>query len=424
VAAARALARRRGVRLYLAGGVVRDLLSRRPVRDVDLVVEADEAGAAAFVRDLARELSASARPHGRFGTAVVTLPDGDRLDVAAARRETYSSPGALPAVAFPAAIDEDLARRDFTVNAMALALSPERRPRLVDPFGGAADLSRRTLRVLHPASFVDDPTRALRAVRYANRYGLRLDAATRRAISRAIDEGAFDRVSGDRLRRELVKVFEEPRRAAAVRLLRRLGIDRAIAPALGRVPREEPLLRRVEALAREGDEPQAGWLAYLLGWAGTLRPADLRAVADRLGLAGSERARLLAWPATRRRLGPGLARRSVSEIARRIGGVSPDERLAASALLSPRDRHALAATHRRVTRRPFTLRGADLIAAGVAPGEAVGRALSRTRDALLDGRIASRDALAFAIRVAARNAAARKVAARNAERKGARGGSA
>ena len=384
---------------------MRDLLSRRPVRDVDLVVEADEAGAAAFVRDLARALSASARPHGRFGTAVMTLPDGDRLDVAAARRETYSSPGALPEVALPAAIDEDLGRRDFTVNAMALALAPERRPRLVDPFGGAADLARGTLRVLHPASFVDDPTRALRAVRYANRYGLRLDAATRKAIARAVDEGAFDRVSGDRLRREIAKVFEEPRRAAAVRLLRRLGVDRAIAPELWRVRGEEARLRRVESLAREGDEPEAGWLAYLLAWAGALRPAELLAVANRLGLAGSERARLLAWPATRRRLGPGLARLSVSEIARRIGGLSPDERLAASARLSPADRRALATARRRLARRPFTLRGADLIAAGVAPGEAIGRALTQTRDALLDGRIAGRDALAYAVRVAARNAA-------------------
>ncbi len=383
---------------------MRDLLARRPVRDVDLVVEADAAGVAAFVGDLARELAASARPHGRFGTAVMTLPDGDRLDVAAARRETYAAPGALPAVALPAAIDEDLARRDFTVNAMALALSPERRPRLIDPFGGAADLARRTLRALHPASFVDDPTRALRAVRYANRDGLRLDAATRSAIARAVDERAFDRVSGDRLRRELVKILEEPRRAAAVRLLRVLGIDRAIAPALGRIRGEQARLSRVESLARPG-ETEAGWLAYLLAWAGALGPSDLRAVADRLSLAGSERSRLLAWPATRRRLGPGIARRPVSEIARRIGGLSPEERLAASALLPPADRRALATARRRVARSPFTLRGADLIAAGVAPGEAIGRALDRARAAVLDGRISSRDALSFAVRVASRSGA-------------------
>jgi tRNA nucleotidyltransferase (CCA-adding enzyme) len=392
------------LRLYLAGGVVRDLLSGQPVRDVDLVVEADAAAVAAFVRDLARELSAAAHPHDRFGTAVLTLPGGERLDVAAARRETYASPGALPTVALPASIEEDLARRDFTVNAMALALSPGRglRLRLVDPFGGARDLVRRTLRALHPASFVDDPTRALRGVRYANRYGLRLDTATRRAIARAVAEGAFDRVSGDRLRRELVKIFGEPGRAAAVRILRRLGLDRAIVPALGRVRGEGPRLRRVESLVSVSEEPEAGWLAYLLAWAGGLRPAELRSVADRLGLAGSERARLLGWPATRRRLGGGLARRRVSEIARRIGGLSAEEHLAAAAALSPVDRRALANARRRVAQRPLIVRGADLIAAGVPPGEAIGRALGRTQDALLDRRISDRDALAYALRIARR----------------------
>ncbi len=387
---------------------MRDLLSGHPVRDVDLVIEADEAGAADFVRDLARELSADARSHDRFGTAVLTLPGGDRLDVAAARRETYASPGALPAVAFPATIEEDLARRDFTANAMALALSPGRRPRLVDPYGGARDLERGTLRALHPASFVDDPTRALRAVRYANRYGFRLDAATRSALARAIAEGAFDRVSGDRIRRELVKLFGEPRRAAAVRLLRRLGLDRAIAPALCRVPGEGARLRlqRVEALAPR--ERGAGWLASLLAWVHPLSPAGLRAVADRIALAGEERARLLAWPSTRRRLGPGLARRRVSEIARRAAGLSPDELLAAAAALSLADRRALANARRRLARQTRFLRGADLIAAGVPSGAAVGRALARTRDALLDGRISRREALAFGLRAARRVAARRE----------------
>jgi hypothetical protein len=308
------------------------------------------------VRELARELSAAARPHGRFGTAVLTLPDGERLDVAAARRETYASPGALPAVAFPAGIEEDLARRDFTVNAMALALSPGRRPRLVDPYGGLVDLERGTLRALHVASFVDDPTRALRAVRYANRYGFRLDAATRRAIARAVEDDAFDRVSGDRLRRELVKLFGEPRRAAAVRLLRRLGLDRAIAPALARAQGEGARLRAVEALAPEGRE--AGWLAYLLAWVNGLSSVALRSVADRIALAGDERGRLLAWPSTRRRLGRGLARRRVSEIARRIAGLSPDELLAAPRALSAVDPRALANARQRLAQHAQTPRGA------------------------------------------------------------------
>jgi len=393
------LARRRGVRLYLAGGVVRDLLTGNPVRDVDLVVEAD---AAEFARDLAGSLSASLRLHPRFGTAVLTLPDGRSLDVASTRRETYASPGALPSVTSPVPIQEDLLRRDFTVNAVALELFPRRR--LVDPLGGLADLRRGTLRALHPGSFVDDPTRALRAVRYANRYGFRMDPATRRAIARAVEAGAFDRVSGDRLRRELRKIFAEPGWPAAVRRLRRLGLDGAIAPALARSRGETARLRAAERLAEE--DPEVTWLASLLAWAGGLGADGLRRVSDRLSLEGPERRRLLAWPETRRRLGRGLARRRASEIARRIAGLSADELVAAASRLPGADRRALRAARSAATRAmPLPIRGADLVAAGVASGAAIGRALSRTRDALVDGAVSAEDALAFALRVARREAA-------------------
>lgn len=379
---------------------MRDLLTGNPVRDVDLVVEAD---AAEFARDLAGSLSASLRAHPRFGTAVLTLPDGRSLDIASTRRETYASPGALPSVTSPVPIQEDLLRRDFTVNAVALELFPRRR--LVDPLGGLADLRRKTLRALHPGSFVDDPTRALRAVRYANRYGFRLDPGTRRAIARAVETGAFDRVSGDRLRRELRKIFAEPGWAAAVRRLRRLGLDGAIAPALASSRGETAgRLRAAERLA-EGN-PEVTWLASLLAWVDGLGADGLRRVSDRLSLEGPERRRLLAWPETRRRLGRGLARRRASEIARRIAGLSADELVAAAARLPGADRRALRAARSRAARAlPLPVRGADLVAAGVASGAAIGRALSRTRDALVDGAVSAEDALAFALRVARREAA-------------------
>jgi tRNA nucleotidyltransferase (CCA-adding enzyme) len=393
VAAAHTLAKRRGVRLSLAGGVVRDLLLGNPVRDVDLVLEGD---GPAFAKELAGAVKASVRVHDRFGTSVLTLPNGERVDVATARRETYASPGALPAVTFPATLAEDLARRDFTVNAMALELSPGRR--LVDPFGGVRDLARRTLRVLHPASFADDPTRALRAVRYANRYGFRIDAETRRAIARAVASGAFDHVSGDRVRRELVKIFAEPGRAAAIRRLGRLGLDAAIAPELAMTADAVPRLRAAEVLAR--GYPGAGWLLFLLCWTDGLPERSLRRIADRLSLSGAERDRLLAWPATRRRIGRGLAGSRASEIARRIAALSTDEILAAAAVLPAADRRALLRTIRLSAKTPMLVRGEDLLAAGILPGAAIGAALERTRNALLDGKISSQDALSFALRVA------------------------
>lgn len=392
LAAARRVARCRGARLYLAGGVVRDLLTGAPVRDVDLVVDADADG---FARELARELSADVRAHARFGTAVLTLPGGRRLDVAAARRESYAAPGELPEVAFPATIEEDLARRDFTVNALALELEPRRR--LVDPHGGRADLTRKTLRALHAGSFRDDPTRALRAVRYANRYGFRLERATRRDILGAVRAGAFDRVSGDRLRRELAKILAEPRRAQAVRRLRALRLDAAVTPPLARTRGSAARLRDAEGLA----DADLGWVAFLLAWADGLNGRALRRVADRLGIVGRDRERLLAWPRTRRRLRRGLARLAPSALARRTRGLSREELVAAAAGLGGADRAALVRAPTSPGER-LPIRGADLLAAGIPPGAAIGRALSRTRDAVLDGRIAPAQALAFAVRAARR----------------------
>lgn len=410
LAAARALARERGVGLYLAGGVVRDLFAgaARPLgvghpdapMDVDLLVAGDASRLADFARSLGERLSATVRLHERFGTATLTSQEGERLDVASTRRETYAKPGDLPAVEFSATIEEDLARRDFTVNAMALELSPGRR--LIDPHGGLSDLSRGILRVLHADSFRDDPTRALRGVRYGNRYGWRLEAATRRGLGRAIVSGAFDRVSGDRVRRELVKIFAEPGRAAAIRRLRALGLDAAIEPALGRVSDPIPRLRVAEAIAA-GENTGLGWLGYLLAWIGASTAKDARRVAARLSVAGEERERLLSWPRTLRALS-GLAKRRPSEAARRAAGLSRDQLVAAAASLAAPDRKALNGLRRSAFELVLSIRGADLLAAGIPAGEVIGRALARTRAARIDGAISEGDELAFAVRCARQEA--------------------
>jgi tRNA nucleotidyltransferase (CCA-adding enzyme) len=390
VLAARALARRRGERLYLAGGVVRDLVLQRPIRDVDLVVEGE---AAAFSRELAELVGGSCRLHDRFGTATVELTPGIRLDVAGTRRESYARPGALPDVVAGAAIEEDLARRDFTVNAVALELVPRRR--LVDPFGGCEDLARGWIRFLHARSPQDDPTRALRAVRYANRLGFRLEPSARRAIAAAIRSGAFDAVSGDRLRRELALLLSEENRGRAVRMLSSLGLHRAISSALAQ-PGAASRVAAAEALGRlRGSSP--GWLCYLLAWMGEAKTGDLRALTDRLGFAGSERRRLLAWPSVRRKLAAGFVARPASERARRARGLGDDEMLAAAARLPSRDRSAVLAAAAPLT---LSIGGRDLVSSGVPPGPWIGAALARTRAAREDGRIGADEELAYALRAA------------------------
>ena len=162
--------------VYLVGGTVRDILLGEQSFDVDIAVEGD---AIALARRIARELGGRTREHEKFGTAVVVYGDGQRVDVVTARTEFYDAPAALPAVEH-ASIREDLYRRDFTVNAMAASLKAEDFGRLVDPFGGRRDLAAETVRVLHNLSFIEDPTRIFRAIRYENRYGFRMDEHTAR----------------------------------------------------------------------------------------------------------------------------------------------------------------------------------------------------------------------------------------------------
>ncbi|MEP7132520.1 MAG: hypothetical protein ABI914_05100, partial [Acidobacteriota bacterium] len=204
-----------GERLAIVGGVVRDRILRLPLanRDVDVIVEGD---AKMLARRAAKSGAVTVKVHERFDTATLLTADGWSIDLARARREIYRRPGALPEVS-PATLEEDLGRRDFTINAMAIELEGGG-GRLHDPFGGAADLHRRVLRVLHDRSFEDDPTRALRAVRYAARLELRLETRTRRVLDAALSGGALETVSGDRLRREFERTLSERRFADAVRL--------------------------------------------------------------------------------------------------------------------------------------------------------------------------------------------------------------
>ena len=208
-------------RLFLVGGAVRDLLSGRPVsRDVDLVVQ--PGGANGFPDRLgALPGWRTVRSHGRFGTATFSAPSGLRVDAALARKETYPSPGALPVVVTGVQVEEDLARRDFTVHAMAMEL--ERGGDLgpvVDPFGGREDLAAGRLRLLHPRSLCDDPTRAFRAVRYESRLGFRVaEPEFSRALDGSRESGAWELISGDRLRNALEEVLgEESWRQACARL--------------------------------------------------------------------------------------------------------------------------------------------------------------------------------------------------------------
>ena len=211
------------------------------------------------------------------------------LDLVMARRETYAAPGALPTVE-PGSLTDDLARRDFSINAMAVSLSAESWGDLTDPFDGAGDLERRTVRVLHPGSFRDDATRLFRAARYAGRLGFGLGPETERLAR----EGAsfIDTISGDRVRHELERIFEEPRAADILRIADGLGLLRAIHPALRPAESQEAI---------EGERGPAMLAGLALG----LSPQEAEEVAERLNL-GAEWARVVRDTAAVRELLPEL----------------------------------------------------------------------------------------------------------------------
>src|SRR5262245_12955787 len=212
--------------VYLVGGSVRDILLGEPNFDVDVVVEGD---AIALARELAKRLDGRVRAHRTFGTDVVVFGNDEHVDVATARRESYHAPAAAPPVE-PGTIDQDLHRRDFTINAMAVPHKGDALGELVDPFGGRADLDAGRIRILHDRSFVDDPTRILRAIRYEDRYGFRMDGDTARLARECIATGHVGDLSGARLRDELIALLEEGDVSHAIPLLAELGAEKEIHP--------------------------------------------------------------------------------------------------------------------------------------------------------------------------------------------------
>ena len=217
-----------GYRAFIVGGFVRDLLLGIENLDVDLVIEGD---GIKFAGQFVRELGGEVKKHTEFGTAVLTLPDGFKLDVATARREFYPQPAALPEVE-PASLQEDLSRRDFTVNTMAIALNPDSFGNLIDFFGGQLDLERRKVRVLHEDSFIEDPTRVFRAVRFEQRYGFSLEERTARLIGEALRSEALSRLSGERIREELIQILEEDQPGKVIHRMQELGVLEAVHPKL------------------------------------------------------------------------------------------------------------------------------------------------------------------------------------------------
>ncbi|MBI3910667.1 MAG: CBS domain-containing protein, partial [Armatimonadetes bacterium] len=239
--------------VYAVGGFVRDLLLGVRNLDVDLLVEPD---GILLAEAVAARRGGVVTAHRRFGTATLTLPNRLELEFATARTESYPYPGALPEVE-PSSIVDDLRRRDFTINALAINLRPEAWGALLDPFGGEEDLERRVVRVLHNLSFMEDPTRILRAIRYEQRYQFRMDPQTEALARQSVADGDLGRISPERLRAELGRVFRERAAPRALKRLEELSVLAWLAPGARADARIlEALPGALEWLARYGEKAE------------------------------------------------------------------------------------------------------------------------------------------------------------------------
>jgi tRNA nucleotidyltransferase (CCA-adding enzyme) len=365
---------------YLVGGAVRDLLRGAEAVDLDLAVEGD---ARSVARTLAERLGGSAREHERFGTATVRAPDLV-FDLAATRTESYDEPGTLPRVA-AATLADDLRRRDFTINAMAVALLGDDLGHLYDPYGGLSDLETGFVRILHQSSFLDDPTRLLRAVRYETRLGFRMDEDSERAARVAVAEDALSTVSGARVRDELMDLFAEHEAPAAVERLRELGLDRALHPALEPDP-ELVASASLGAAAIGADRGGASLAAMVAGDIDRLDPWVAGLQLEARERDAVTRAARVA-PQIVREL---RAREHVPSELRDLLGDEPPEALAlALALGAPSEPILRWVTNLSGVR--LEIGGADLLAAGIPEGPSVGRALDETLRRKLDGLVQGRD---------------------------------
>ena len=359
---------------YLVGGTVRDLLLRRSPRfDFDLAVVGD---GEEYARELAARLGGRVTTHGRFGTATVRYGDGEHVDVATARTETYAAPAALPDIAPAATIEEDLARRDFTVNAMAIALPDAT---LIDPVDGLEHLRDRLVRVLHEQSFVDDPTRIFRAARYETRLDFRMDPKTETLALLAAPD--VRRLTGARIREELFAIFEEDEPERVLARLHVLGVDAALGVEFPAEPTglQQRLRELNDAYALGLPRWHLGLLSVRApdGWLDELKV--IRRAADGVQAAHREEPFLRAALAGRQE--------APAEIVEAVECTGPDTALYA---LARDEDPGLRRYFDRLRGVRLELDGEDLMALGLDESPRVGEVLGELRRRKLNGELAGR----------------------------------
>lgn len=389
-----------GLSIYAVGGFVRDLLLGIDNLDIDVTVDGD---GIFFAECFAERYNCRVRSHRKFGTAVLVFPDGRKIDVASTRLEYYESPGALPTVE-RASLRHDLYRRDFTINTLALCINSDRFGRLTDHFGGQQDIQEQTVRVLHNLSFVEDPTRVFRAIRFEQRLNFHIAPHTEKLIRSAVRMHLLDKLGGERLFSELVQILREKEPTAAIGRMSSLGLLPYIHPSLKLVPATERVLREAgQVLAWFRllylDDPCEQWQVYLLAMFDGLKSDEFADACRRLAVPGRFASQLNSQRS--------LVHRTLDAIKRRLKKTSEVRNselygwfniFSLETLLYLASRASSEQVRRFVSLYLTRLRGISpllggdaLLALGLQPGPGFGRVKERLLQARLDGEVESRE---------------------------------
>ncbi len=398
-----------GLDIYVVGGFVRDLMLDRPIEDVDVVVEGD---GIAFAKYYAKKHGCRVNTHHKFNTAVIIFPDNFKVDVASARLEYYTMPAALPIVE-NSSIKLDLARRDFTINTLAVALNPDTYGTLIDYFGAGRDLKDKTIRIIHNLSFIEDPTRVFRAIKFSNRFGFNIGKVTSNLIKNALKIDTFKHLSGLRVLSELKQIFSEENPIPAMETIADYGIEKIIHKELSITPNTYDLFESVnKALTWHDllyvDEEYPRWAVYFMAllYRRPYRVCD--EILTRLMVPVKERHLLLElrykaenrlslieskFPVSRQEMYWGLINFKTECILYMMALTKNEEIQKAISNFYTRHRYIKPA-----------IRGKDLLAIGIQPGPIFTFILKLIINEKLDNKLTSRkEEIAFATRYAIEN---------------------
>ena len=385
-----------GYNAYLVGGLVRDMFLKRENLDVDIVIEGD---GIRFAQEFAENHEARVRSHKKFGTAVLIFPDGFKVDLATARIEYYETPAAPPMVE-TSSLKMDLLRRDFTVNTLAIKLNKRDYGTLIDYFGGQKDLRERLIRVLHNLSFVEDPTRVFRAVRFEQRFGFTIGKLTLSLIKNAIDINCFKDLSGRRLFTELKLILMENKPDQAIERMHELDLLQFISPDIEYTEGLKKILEDIKAVISWFDllyleEPYEAWKTFWYGLTSSLDPKAIQDLAARMQMNDMESRGMIAQ------------RLNLDHIVDSLIRIKGDDNFGIYTLLSQYDTEILLfmmakANNEKIKKiisnyftrlkgKKLHLKGRDLKDMGFQPGPLYKEIFTRLLEASLNSKVGTRE---------------------------------